>query len=164
HNISIRSKRLASIVKKCRDIPGQELFQYYDEKGSRHSIDSGMVNEYIKTLSGGDYSSKDFRTWAGTVKALMTFKEIGPPDTVKDARRNIGVVMDKVSSHLGNTKTICRKYYVHPLIISLYEKMALQKYLEEIERIEEDDNTSGLTSVEKILMQILESQFKHNIL
>lgn len=72
--------------------------------------------------------------------------------------------MDKVSSHLGNTKTICRKYYVHPLIISLYEKMALQKYLEEIERIEEDDNTSGLTSVEKILMQILESQFKHNIL
>jgi DNA topoisomerase-1 len=94
----------------------------------------------------------------------MTFKEIGPPDTVKDARRNIGVVMDKVSSHLGNTKTICRKYYVHPLIISLYEKMALQKYLEEIERIEEDDNTSGLTSVEKILMQILESQFKHNIL
>ncbi len=160
HNIPIRSKRLASIVKKCRDIPGQELFQYYDDNGNRHSIDSGMVNEYIKTISGSDYSSKDFRTWAGTVKALMTFKEIGSPQSVKEARKNIVTAMDTVSKHLGNTKTICRKYYVHPLVISLYEKMALQKHLEEIEEIEEDDNITGLTSVEKILMQILESNLK----
>lgn len=157
HNISLKSKRLANIVKKCKDIPGQELFQYYDEKGDRHAIDSGMVNDYIKKISGGDFTAKDFRTWAGTVHALLAFKELGFFDSKTEVKRKIVEALDKVSQQLGNTRTVCKKYYVHPVIISLYESNSLEKYLQELESIEADDNVSGLTAEEKILMKILET-------
>ncbi|MBC8034183.1 MAG: DNA topoisomerase IB [Chitinophagaceae bacterium] len=157
HDIDLKSKRLASIVKKCRDIPGQELFQYYDDNGERHSIDSGMVNEYIKKLSGGDFTTKDFRTWAGTVQAIMAFMELGMFDTKTEAKKKIVEALDKVSSRLGNTRTVCKKYYVHPIVISLYETNALDKYTSQLEKLEADDNVSGLTAEEKMLMKILES-------
>lgn len=157
HDISIRSKRLANIVQKCRDIPGKELFQYYDEAGNAHSIDSGMVNEYIRNVSGKDYTSKDFRTWAGTVRALLAFKDIGPAESESDSKRKIGAALDEVSVYLGNTRNVCRKYYVHPAIISLYEKNGLKNYYEELEKMEVDDGRAGLTSEEKILMKILQT-------
>jgi DNA topoisomerase-1 len=158
HSIDIKSKRLANIVRQCRDIPGKELFQYYDEKGNIHSIDSGMVNEYIRSISGGEYTSKDIRTWAGTVKALLAFKEIGPAENVTDSKRKVVSALDQVSGYLGNTRTVCRKYYVHPLIIKMYEEQGLQRYLEEMDELERDDGKTGLTSAEKILMKILESK------
>ncbi len=157
HDISIKSKRLANVVKKCRDIPGKELFQYIDEKGERKTIDSGMVNDYIKKISGAEFTAKDFRTWAGTVQALMAFRELGFSETQNESKKKIVAALDMVSKLLGNTRTVCKKYYVHPLVISLYENKSLEKYLGALDEIEEDDNRSDLTNEEKVMMKILES-------
>lgn len=157
HDINIQSKRLSRIVKKCQDIPGKELFQYIGDDGERRTIDSGLVNDYIKRISGGDFTAKDFRTWAGTVQALLAFKEMGFSETATGTKKNIVAALDVVSSLLGNTRTVCKKYYVHPLIISLYETKTLDKYLQQLDDLEADDNKSDITKEEKILMNILKS-------
>ena len=158
HDISIKNNKLSKIVKQCRDIPGKELFQYFDENGERHSIDSGMVNEYIKKISGGsEFTAKDFRTWAGTVQALLALKSIGCCDTATETKRRIVEALDIVSQHLGNTRTVCKKYYVHPLILTLYESKELEKYTEELDQIEKNDNKADLTAEEKVVMKILET-------
>ncbi|HEV7621980.1 MAG TPA: DNA topoisomerase IB, partial [Flavisolibacter sp.] len=116
-NITLRHQRLAKMIQKCRDVPGKELFQFYDSMGKRKSIDSGMVNKYIKDATGGSYSAKDFRTWAGTLNILRAFKSIGQADGDKECKKNIIAALDEVSKKLGNTRTVCKKYYVHPGII-----------------------------------------------
>ena len=157
HNISIKNNKLSKIVKQCRDIPGKELFQYFDENGEKHSIDSGMVNEYIKEICGGcDFTAKDFRTWAGTVQALLALNSIGCCETQTETKRKIVEALDMVSKDLGNTRTVCKKYYVHPLILSLYESKELEKYTAELDKIEKNDNKADLTPEEKVLMKILE--------
>jgi len=153
--INLRNKKLARMVKQCRDIPGKELFQYFAPDGSRQSIDSGMVNRYIKEATGGDFTAKDFRTWAGTLNILRAFCTIGEPEADSDCKKNIVAALDEVSKKLGNTRTVCKKYYVHPGIIKLYEDRTLQKYLKELDQIEKEDNLAGLTSEERVLMKIL---------
>ncbi|MEO7307415.1 MAG: DNA topoisomerase IB [Ferruginibacter sp.] len=155
HSIGLKNKKLASIVQKCKDIPGKELFQYYDDEGKAHSIDSGMVNDYIKKLSGSDFTAKDFRTWSGTVNAFIAFKEIGFAETETATKKNVVEALDKVASQLGNTRTVCKKYYVHPVIISMYECKGLEKYFKELEAISIDDSKADLTSDEKAIMKIL---------
>ncbi|RYY63319.1 MAG: DNA topoisomerase IB [Chitinophagaceae bacterium] len=157
HDISLRNRRLAKAVQACRDIPGKELFQYYDADGSRKPIDSGMVNQYIKDATGGDFTAKDFRTWAGTLNALRAFSALGPADNESDCKKNTLAVLDEVSHKLGNTRTVCRKYYVHPGVIRLYEERALHRYLKELDSIETPDHLSGLTSEERVLMKILKT-------
>ncbi|HTE24935.1 DNA topoisomerase IB [Flavitalea sp.] len=155
HDISLKNKKLAKAVKECRDIPGKELFQYYGEDGKRRSIDSGAVNNYIQTATGYDFTTKDFRTWAGSVHALQAFGSIGEALTETDKKKNIVAVLDTVSKKLGNTRTVCKKYYVHPGLVKLYEDDKLNKYLKELDQIEGPDNSSGLTAEEEILMKIL---------
>ena len=157
HKITLKSKRLAKVIKKCRDVPGKELFQFYDEEGSHHSIESGLVNNYIREISQADFTAKDFRTWAGTVEAFLALKSIGCAETKTEAKRQIVAALDMVSEHLGNTRTVCKKYYVHPLILSLYESNKLEKYIEELDNIEKDDGKAGLSPEEKMVMKILES-------
>ncbi len=156
HDISIKSKRIARIVQECRDIPGKELFQYLADNGAYKSIDSGMVNNYIREISGGDFTAKDFRTWAGTVHALLAFEELGFADTQSESKKNVVAALDLVSKQLGNTRTVCKKYYVHPSLLSLYEDRSLEQYLSELNKIEKTDDKTDLTGEEKILMQILE--------
>lgn len=158
HNIDLKSKRLARLVQKCKDIPGKELFQYIDDEGIRHTVDSGMVNEYIKEISGEDFTAKDFRTWSGTVSALIAFKEIGYAETHAEYKKKVKEALEIVASHLGNTSTVCRKYYVHPLVINLYENNTIKKYLDELEKIEENDGKAGLTHEEKLVLKILETE------
>lgn len=155
HDISLRNKKLAKIVKECRDIPGKELFQYYAKDGSRRSIDSGSVNQYIKDASGMDFSAKDFRLWAGSLNILRSFKSLGEAVTQTMCKQNIILALDEVSSKLGNTRTVCRKYYVHPGLIRLYEENNLQKYLNGLDALEKPDNKTGLTKEELVLMKIL---------
>jgi DNA topoisomerase-1 len=155
HDISLKNKKLASIVKECRDIPGKELFQYYDSNGKRKSIDSGSVNQYIKEASGMDFSAKDFRLWAGSLNILRSFKSIGQALTQTACKQNILLALDQVSMKLGNTRTVCRKYYVHPGLIRLYEENNLDKYLKQLDAIEKPDKKSGLTHEEQVLMKIL---------
>jgi DNA topoisomerase I len=155
HKITLKNKRLARMVKQCRDIPGKELFQYYDAEGNRKSIDSGMVNRYIKDASAGDFTAKDFRTWAGTLNIIRAFKSIGESESDSDCKKKIVEALDEVSKQLGNTRTVCKKYYVHPGIIKLYEEKNLLKYLSELDKIEQPDDLAGLTSEERVLMKIL---------
>lgn len=158
HNIDLKSRRLSRLVQKCKDIPGKELFQFLDEDDNRHSIDSGMVNDYIKEISGEDFTAKDFRTWSGTVNALIAFKEIGYAESNTEYKRKVKEALEMVASHLGNTSTVCRKYYVHPLVINLYENNTIKKYLDELEQIEENDGKAGLTHEEKLVLKILETE------
>jgi DNA topoisomerase I len=158
HRISIKNKRLARIVKQCRDIPGKELFQYIDDKGERRCIDSGMVNDYLKRICGGeDFTAKDFRTWAGTVQALGAFKELGPPQNITQTKKNIVMALDMVAEHLGNTRTVCKKYYVHPIILSLYEKKRLHGYFSEKDNGKHKEAVI-YTPEERTLMKILERE------
>ena len=155
HKISLKNKRLAKIVKECRDIPGEELFQYYDADGTRRDIDSGRVNQYIKEVSGMDFSAKDFRLWAGSLNMLRSFKSMGQAATAAACKQNIQVALDEVSSKLGNTRIVCRKYYVHPGIILLYEEKRLGRYLKKLDARTKPIDTPGMTHEEKVLMEIL---------
>ncbi|MET3536214.1 DNA topoisomerase IB [Chryseobacterium limigenitum] len=158
HNIDLKSRRLSRLVQKCKDIPGKELFQFFDEDDNRYSIDSGMVNDYIKEISGEDFTAKDFRTWSGTVNALIAFKEIGYAESNTEYKKKVKEALEIVASHLGNTSTVCRKYYVHPLVINLYENNTIKKYLDELEQIEENDGKADLTKEEKLVLKILETE------
>lgn len=151
HSITLRSKRMARLVKQCMEIPGQELFQYINGDGIPRVIDSGKVNTYIKAITEKDLTAKDFRTWTGSVIALRTFKNVGPAENPSDAKKKIIEVLDCVSKQLGNTRSVTKKYYVHPVVISLYENNLLDKYFKKpISGIE------GLSDEEKVLMKILE--------
>jgi DNA topoisomerase-1 len=153
HDVSIRNKKLAAIIRRCREIPGKDLFQYYDENGQVQSITSGDVNEYIRKLSGGDFSSKDFRTWAGSVQWIRAIKEIGFEKNSTLRNKNIVQALDKVANCLGNTRSVCKKYYVHPLVLRCYEDGRLEKYTSQIGK-----GNRWLDCEEKILMKILASR------
>lgn len=156
HSIELKSKKLAHIIKQCRDIPGKELFQYYNDKDKRKTIDSGIVNDYIKTISHDDFTAKDFRTWIGTVQALLKLKEFGCCNTDTEAKKKIAEVLDHVSKQLGNTRTICKKYYVHPLILELYTNKSLEKYWRDWEANNET-LPFDLKPEERVLMKMLET-------
>jgi DNA topoisomerase-1 len=120
HEIDLNDRRLAQIVRKCRDIPGYDLFQYYDEHGVPHPIGSGDVNSYLKEITGEDYTSKDFRTWAGTVLAAQMLQELDTFQSASEAKKNIVRAVESVAARLGNTKAVCRKCYIHPAILDSY--------------------------------------------
>ncbi len=160
HDITLHDKRLSKLVKACRDIPGKELFQYFDEDGSRCSIDSGMVNDYLKETMGDDFSAKDFRTWAGTVNALRLLVEMEPCDSEKELKKNVNTVLDEVSHTLGNTRTVCRKHYVHPQILEAYECQDLNPYIRQKARYRQTE-PHGLDGVEKLLLKFLSDQVKN---
>lgn len=157
HSINVRNRKLAGLVQRCKDIPGKELFQYYDATGSSRPIDSGMVNRYIKEATGGDFTAKDFRTWAGTLAVLNAFCTMGGANTDKDCKKNVLAALDQVSKSLGNTRTVCKKYYVHPGVVKLYEERGLDKYLKELDGVEKKETDDELTGQEKTLMKILKS-------
>lgn len=160
HTITLKSKKLAHIVQQCRDIPGKELFQHIDEEGNRQSIDSGMVNDYLRevladqeTLPEGEFTAKDFRTWCGTVAALNAFIECGPCEDEKDGKKKVIDMFDKVAGLLGNTRTVTKKYYVHPSLPELFESGKLYKLLGK----KNEKTIDGLQEDENLLVNILES-------
>ena len=153
HSVTLKNKKLARIVKQCRDIPGRELFQFYQSDGSKKKIDSGMVNNYIKEAAGQDFSAKDFRTWAGSLQALQSFCSLQEALEEKEIKKNVVVVLDEVSKKLGNTRTVCRKYYVHPGLIELYEQ---NKLIACVDKNGKHRSSAGsLTPEENNLMQVL---------
>lgn len=157
HNITLKNKRLARIVQNCRDIQGKELFQYLDPDGRRRPIDSGMINAYIKEATGQDFTSRDFRTWAGSLHLLMALRTIGEAVSKTEIKQNLVKALDEVSLKLGNTRTVCRKYYVHPGLMELYEQNSLQKYFARLDKAETKTGKNELTAEEEMLMKILHS-------
>ena len=127
HKMSLESTRLANLVKRCKDIPGQDLFQYYDN-GNHRCISSSDVNNYLKTVTGEDFSAKDFRCWAGSVNALGAFQKLSQPETQSEFKHKVVEVLDEVAYKLGNTRTVCKKYYVHPSVIAAFERGSIWKY------------------------------------
>ncbi|PWT76663.1 MAG: DNA topoisomerase I [Bacteroidetes bacterium] len=154
-SVTIRNRRLARLVKECRDIPGKELFQYYDDKGERKPVESGMVNDYIKSATGMDFTAKDFRTWAGSIHALEAFSSLDEAISDAERKKNTVMVLDIVSKKLGNSRAICKKYYVLPGLIQLYEENNLSQYISELNDKESSRDKSGLTATEQVLMKIL---------
>jgi DNA topoisomerase-1 len=120
HKVRLADRRLARIVKRCRDLPGFELFQYLDADGNRHAIDSGDVNAYLKEITGQDFTAKDFRTWAGTVLAAMSLRGLGGWTSLTEAKHRVTQAVKEVAEKLGNTPTICRKCYIHPAVVDGY--------------------------------------------
>jgi DNA topoisomerase-1 len=120
HELTLEDRRLAKIVKQCRDLPGQELFQYRDEDGTVVDIGSGDVNAYLHEIAGREFTSKDFRTWAGTLLAATLLRECAPCDSQTRGKRTIVECIDRVAKRLGNTRTVCRKSYVHPAVLDAY--------------------------------------------
>jgi DNA topoisomerase-1 len=120
HSVKVNDRRLARVVKHCRDLPGQELFQYIDEAGEAQVVDSGDINGYLKEITGQDFTAKDFRTWSGTVLAATALREVPPPGTKRETERCVNVAIEAVAGMLGNTPSVCRKSYVHPGVVDSY--------------------------------------------
>ena len=120
HTIDVRDRKLARIVKKCLDLPGQELFQYIGENQQLHIIESSDVNQYLRQISNQDFTAKDFRTWAGTVTAACALQDLGEYETQTQAKKNVVRAIEAASRQLGNTPAICRKSYVYPEVIDAY--------------------------------------------
>ena len=120
HTFGVNDERLARIVRRCKDLPGQELFQYLDEEGERRPIGSGDVNDYVRETTGGEFSAKDFRTWAGTVVAATALAAAGPVTSKRQAKGQVRRAIAVVAESLGNTPAIARASYVHPMVIEAY--------------------------------------------
>jgi len=120
HAISFQDRRLAKVVRGCQDLPGQRLFQYVDDEGESRAIESADVNDYIREISGDDFSAKDFRTWEGTVACAMLLVDRSPVESEAERKRQVAEAMKIVAARLGNTPTVCRACYVHPNVIDAY--------------------------------------------
>jgi DNA topoisomerase-1 len=120
HDVKVQDRRLARIIQRSRDLPGQELFQYLDADGERHSVDSSDVNDWLRGITGEDYTAKDFRTWSGTVLAALALQEFEAFDSEAQAKKNIVRAIESVAEKLGNTPSVCRKCYVHPAVLDSY--------------------------------------------
>jgi DNA topoisomerase-1 len=127
HELDLDDRRLAKIVKQCRDLPGQELFQYRDARGAVTDVGSADVNAYLKDVTGQDFTSKDFRTWAGTVLAAQLLRDYETVDSEARAKKNVVEAIERVAKRLGNTRAVCRKAYVHPAVIDAYLDGSMMK-------------------------------------
>jgi DNA topoisomerase-1 len=120
HVTDLHDRRVAAIIKRLRDLPGQHLFQYLDEDGELRRIESADVNEYLREITGQEFTAKDFRTWAGTLLSAQALQEFECVDSEAQAKKNVVHAIESVAQRLGNTPAVCRKCYIHPEIINAY--------------------------------------------
>jgi DNA topoisomerase-1 len=160
HTIDLEDRRLARIVERCRDLPGYELFQYLDHEGNRHSIDAADVNEYLREIVGHNFTAKDFRTWAGTVIACSLLREFEPADSATQVKKNVVAAIKRVAEKLGNTPSVCRKCYVHPLVLETYLDGAMLTAFERAVKREADEQLHALRQEEMDVLHLLEWRAK----
>ncbi|CAN5709952.1 DNA topoisomerase IB [soil metagenome] len=164
HRVSIRDRRLATIVRRCKELPGQELFQYIDEEDAVQDVTSTDVNEYLRQITGQTFTAKDFRTWAGTVLAAQALRALEGTagETDRDLRSNVVRAVEQVAKSLGNTPTVCRQCYVHPAIIDAYLDGAMVRTARQRadDRLDSDGRQAGsaesvTTAEEKVVLRLL---------
>ncbi|WP_305824987.1 DNA topoisomerase IB [Massilia brevitalea] len=161
HKIHVHDRRLARIIRSTRDLPGQELFQYLDEDGETHSIDSSDVNDYLRTITGEDYTAKDFRTWSGTVLAALALQEFEKFDSETQAKKNIVRAIESVAEKLGNTPSICRKCYVHPAVLDAYLEGSVLEAMRERTEQHLSEDLHALQPEEAAVLAMLQQRLKH---
>jgi len=158
HRVSLRDPKLVKIIRKCRDLPGYQLFQYLDDDGNRQAINSEDVNEYIHEITGEEFTAKDFRTWAGTVLAAMALREFERVDSEAQAKKNVLRAVEHVAERLGNTPAVCRKCYIHPQIIEAYTEGGLAKTVRARARKELREDLPRLPPEEAAVLSFLEKR------
>lgn len=158
HDIDIRDRRLATVVKRSLEMPGYELFKYIDENGDQHDVESGHVNDYLREITGKDFTAKDFRTWAGTLLAAQALQEFEEFDSEAAAKKNIVQAIESVAKRLGNTPAICRKCYVHPVILDSYLEGALVDNLRAEVEQELADSLGDLEPEEAAVLALLRTR------
>ncbi|QNA89475.1 DNA topoisomerase IB [Massilia sp. Dwa41.01b] len=162
HKIQVHDRRVARIIRSTRDLPGQELFQYVGEDGETHSIDSSDVNDYLRSITGEDYTAKDFRTWSGTVLAALALQEFEKFDSETQARKNIVRAIESVAEKLGNTPSVCRKCYVHPGVLDAYLDGAVLEALRERTEEELSEDLHALQPEEAAVLAMLQQRLAHD--
>jgi DNA topoisomerase I len=152
HTVEVADARVARLLRKCLALPGAALFRYLDEAGEPKTVDSDMVNDYLRRITGEDFSAKDFRTWHGTVLAAWALKEAGPSETKTQSRRLVAGAVDQVAARLGNTPAVCRACYIHPQLIAAY----LDGSLSGLRRGPAIGNGAGLSREEASVLRFLQ--------
>ncbi len=148
-SVDIENRRLARQVKRCQDLPGQELFQYIDEDGNRRPIRSEDVNEYLREISSENFTAKDFRTWWGTVLMAETLYELRETEGKPNPKKHIVAAVRAVAEELGNTQSVCKKYYIHPAVVEAYETSRLFDAFERASEPKEEDSNLRYPVVSK---------------
>jgi len=161
HEVGLRDRRLAGIVKRCRDLSGQELFQYVGADGEPHDVASDDVNAYLGEIAPG-ISAKDFRTWAGTVLAYRALRAAGSASTDRERQRNVAAAIRETADSLGNTAAVARSAYVHPAVVDAYLDGRIRTAL--VEAAEETDDPPGMTSPdeERAVMSLLRARLRED--
>jgi DNA topoisomerase-1 len=160
-SVKLEDRRVARIIARIRELPGQDLFQYQDEEGAQHSVGSADVNDYLRAITGQDYTAKDFRTWSGTVLAALALQEFEQFDSEAQAKKNIVRAIESVAEKLGNTPTICRKCYVHPALIDAYLDGTMLGLLRERATRELVDDLHTLTPEEAAVLALLQQRLQN---
>jgi DNA topoisomerase I len=159
-SLTVRDRRVARIVRACQELPGQELLQYVDEEGKRQDINSSDVNEYLRQITGEEITSKDFRTWAGTLSAALALNELENFDPARQAKKNVRMAVERVAARLGNTPTICRKCYIHPEVVNSYLHGSLVLEIKSEVGRELCDKGAGLHPEEAAVLALLQDRLK----
>jgi DNA topoisomerase-1 len=160
HTVGVEDRRLARIVRQCQDLPGFELFEYLDEAGETRKVDSADVNDYLRAVSGEEFTAKDFRTWAGTVLASMALREFEESASETEAKKNVAAAIKAVAQRLGNTPAVCRKCYVHPAVLECYlagklERRMRKKAEEAADEVLRATEEEALRKEERAVMELL---------
>jgi DNA topoisomerase-1 len=163
HAVEIRDRRLAKIIASCQAIPGQELFQYLDENDERRSVASDDVNAYLRSITGQDFTAKDFRTWAGTVLAALALRTFESFDSKEAAKRQVTEAIEKVAARLGNTKAVCRKCYIHPEIFAAHLDGTLAAQLKVETEIELVQGLPSMSSEESAVLAFLQQRLEQSV-
>ncbi len=146
HKTGIHDRRLAAVIRRCEELPGQRLFQFLDHAGNHHAISSHDVNDYIRAATAGDFTAKDFRTWSGTLHCAQALAEAGPAENKGAEKRIISACVKQTAGLLGNTPTVCRSSYIHPKV---FEHYATGKLAERLAR-------PSVRQAEKALLEVLD--------
>jgi DNA topoisomerase I len=157
--VAVTDRRAAWIIRRCQELPGQELFQYLDDHGDVRAVDSADVNEYLRRVMGFQFTSKDFRTWGGSVAALDALWNAGPSASATAAAHQVVEAVKAAACRLGNTPDVCRRCYVHPAVIAAYLDGSLADRVAEPNAAEKNDAAcTGLSVAERRLLRLLRSE------
>ncbi len=162
HDIALSDARLARIVRRCQELPGRELFQYLDDQGQVQDIGSADVNEYLRQVTGRPFTAKDFRTWMGTVLAARALQEMKAFGSDTQAKKNILAAVDAVAGVLGNTRSVCRKCYVHPAIVDAYMDRTLARALSEKASRRIAASSHALSATETAVLALLQRRLRRD--